>query len=92
MGVQMAGSYRMQAAGISHLQRCHDATNAYYTVRHSAILDCIDSCYAPEDGSFIRDRIVNDTFLLEDETGSFWQQGKRGLFPGDTGATQLFCR
>eukprot|EP00959_Pyramimonas_sp_CCMP1952_P212753 4451652-Pyramimonas_sp.AAC.1 len=68
MGVQMAGSYRMQAAGFSHLQRCHDATNAYSTVRHSAILERMDSCYAPEDRSFIRDRIVNNTFLLEDET------------------------
>eukprot|EP00959_Pyramimonas_sp_CCMP1952_P105983 2216162-Pyramimonas_sp.AAC.1 len=67
-----------------HIWRwCHDATNAYYAVQHPAILECIDSCYAPQDRTFIRVIIIHNAFLL---------RARVAVFPGDTGATQLSCR
>eukprot|EP00959_Pyramimonas_sp_CCMP1952_P047883 999651-Pyramimonas_sp.AAC.1 len=87
MGVQLVSSYRLQAGGVSHLLRCHDAVDAFYSLHQESILEAAKDCYDPQDHQFITDRVKHNLVNISDESGDSWMRATRGVFPGDTGAT-----
>eukprot|EP00959_Pyramimonas_sp_CCMP1952_P188914 3951423-Pyramimonas_sp.AAC.1 len=92
MGVQLISSYRLQAARVSHLVRLHDATNAFFSLKHERFLKLLPTLYADQDLQAARDRVLRGFFLFEDESGSFWLRPHGETFPGYVGATSMFAR
>eukprot|EP00959_Pyramimonas_sp_CCMP1952_P057033 1190683-Pyramimonas_sp.AAC.1 len=55
--------------------------------KHDKAVEILPTLHANQDLYVAEDRVRHVTFLLEDESGTFWLRPGEGAFPGDAGTT-----
>eukprot|EP00959_Pyramimonas_sp_CCMP1952_P468909 9494029-Pyramimonas_sp.AAC.1 len=92
MLVQQCGAARLRGAGVSHITRFHDASNAFYCVKKEAVEQTIPELVQEGKEEYFMQRILNSTFIISDNHESAHMANGSGVLPGDHAATKLFVK
>eukprot|EP00959_Pyramimonas_sp_CCMP1952_P187669 3924211-Pyramimonas_sp.AAC.1 len=90
MLVQQCGSARLRRAGVAHIARYHDASNAFYCVHKDVVERAVSELAQEGKEDFFLQRIYTSTFVFADGRTSAHMAHGSGVLPGDHAATKLF--